>query len=80
MISPAACPHGISPVAFPGEVFKEKKLYKQFIGSSSSPLLYGVDVRVKQPQLLCVVLSGGENQVVAGQTQGPLHSGHERPM
>lgn len=35
---------------------------------------------MKQPQLLCVVLSGGENQVMTSQTKGPLHGGHERPV
>lgn len=35
---------------------------------------------MKQPQLLCVVLPGGENQVMSSQTKSPLHGGHERAV
>ena len=48
--------------------------------NSMSPFLYGVDVGVKQPQLLCTVLPGGEDEVVSGEAQGPLYGGHEGTM
>lgn len=35
---------------------------------------------MEEPELLRVVLPGGEDQVVARQTQGPFHSGVERPV
>lgn len=35
---------------------------------------------MKEPELLRVVLPGGQNQVVARQTQGPFHSRVERPV
>lgn len=45
-----------------------------------SPLVDGIDVRMEEPQLLRVVLPGGQNQVVAGQTQGPLDGRIKGPV
>lgn len=35
---------------------------------------------MEEPELLRVVLPGGQDQVVARQTQGPFHGGVERPV
>lgn len=35
---------------------------------------------MEEPEFLRVVLPGGQDQVVARQTQGPLHGGVERPV
>lgn len=35
---------------------------------------------MEEPELLCVVLPGRQDQVVACQTQGPFHGGVERPV
>lgn len=41
------------------------------------PFLNRVNVGMKQPELLSVILARGQNEVMSRQTQGSLHSGHE---
>jgi len=41
------------------------------------PFLNRVNVGMKQPELLSVILARGQNEVMSRQTQSSLHSGHE---
>lgn len=44
---------------------------------SDVPFLNRVNVRMKQPELLSVVLARRQDEVMSCQTQSSLHSGHE---